>query len=49
MKCEKDKITYGFILNIKTDDKKSELTGSLKLEIIFKKSHILSVLIIKMK
>ena len=35
MKCEKDKITYGFILNLKTDDKKYEL--SLKLEIIFKK------------
>ena len=49
MKCEKDKIIYGFILKIKTDDKKSELTGILKLEIIFKKSHILSDLKIKMK
>ena len=37
MKCEKDKITYGFILDLKTDDKKYDLTGSLKLEIIFKK------------
>ena len=37
MKYEKDKITYGFILNLKTDDKKYQLTGSLGLEIIFKK------------
>lgn len=37
MKYEWDKITYGFILDLKTDDKKYELTGSLKLEIIFKK------------
>ena len=36
MKYEEDKIIYGFILKIKTDDKKYELTGILKLEIIFK-------------